>query len=58
LHVSLAVAAVTIGTVSITMSLAGLELGSRLGAKTGEHGELPGGLVLIGVGIAIASGIL
>ncbi len=57
-HVSLAAAAVVVGAVSITMSLAGLELGSRLGARTGERGELPGGLVLIAVGIAIASGIL
>jgi putative Mn2+ efflux pump MntP len=57
-HVSLPVAAVIIGGVSITMSLAGLELGSRLGAKAGERGELLGGLVLIAVGIAIASGIL
>lgn len=57
-HVSLAAAAVVIGAASITMSLAGLELGSRLGARTGERGELPGGLVLIAVGIAIASGIL
>ena len=39
------------------MSLAGLELGSRLGAKAGERGELLGGLVLIGLGIAVASGI-
>ena len=57
-HVDLAVAAVIIGAVSITMSLAGLELGSRLGAKTGERGEFLGGLVLIGVGLAVASGIL
>ena len=39
-------------------SLAGLELGDRLGTKVGERGELIGGLVLIAVGIAIASGIL
>jgi putative Mn2+ efflux pump MntP len=40
------------------MSLIGLELGNRLGAKTGERGELLGGLVLIGVGIALATGLL
>jgi manganese efflux pump family protein len=57
-HVSLVVAAVVIGAVSITMSLLGLELGSRLGARTGERGELVGGLVLIGVGVAIATGVL
>jgi len=57
-HVSLAVAAVIIGAVSVTMSLIGLELGSRIGTKTGERGELLGGLVLIGVGIVVATGAL
>jgi putative Mn2+ efflux pump MntP len=57
-HVNLAVAAVIIGAVSVTMSLIGLELGSRIGTKTGERGELLGGLVLIAVGVAVATGIL
>src|SRR6516165_9141616 len=57
-HVNIAVAAVVIGAVSITMSLLGLELGSRLGTRTGDRGELVGGVVLIGVGVAIASGAL
>jgi manganese efflux pump family protein len=57
-HTGLAVAAITIGVVSVTMSLLGLELGDRLGTRTGERGELLGGLVLIAVGVAVASGIL
>lgn len=57
-HVSVVLAAVVIGAVSVALSLVGLELGSRLGARTGERGELIGGLVLIGVGIAIAAGAL
>lgn len=57
LPVNLAVAAVIIGAVSVALSLAGLELGGRLSATAGERGELLGGLVLIGVGIAVASGI-
>jgi putative Mn2+ efflux pump MntP len=57
-HVSLAVAAIVIGAVSVLMSLVGLELGSRLGARTGERGELVGGLVLIGVGVALAAGAM
>jgi Putative manganese efflux pump len=57
-HVSLVLAAVVIGAVSVSLSLVGLELGSRLGARTGERGELIGGLVLIGVGAAIAAGAL
>jgi putative Mn2+ efflux pump MntP len=57
-HVNFAVAAIIIGLVSVTLSLAGLELGDRLGTKLGERGELLGGLVLIAVGIAITVGIL
>lgn len=57
-HVSLAVAAVIIGAVSVALSLIGLELGNRLGAKTGERGELLGGLALVAVGIIVAYGIL
>lgn len=57
-HVSLALAAIVIGAVSIAMSLIGLELGSRIGTRTGERGEFVGGLVLIGVGIALATGII
>ena len=51
-------AAVVIGAVSVTMSLIGLELGGRIGAKTGKRGELIGGLALIGVGAVIAAGLL
>ena len=57
-HVGFAVAAIVIGAVSVTMSLIGLELGHRLGTRTGGRGEIAGGLVLIGVGIAIAAGVL
>jgi manganese efflux pump family protein len=57
-HVGVAVAAAIIGAVSVTLSLAGLELGNRIGARTGERGELLGGLVLIAVGTALASGVL
>lgn len=57
-HVSLVTAAVLIGAVSVAMALAGLELGRLLGTKIGERGEALGGIVLVGVGIAIASGLL
>ncbi len=57
-HVGLAVAAAVIGAVSISMSLLGLELGGRLGARTGDRGEILGGVVLIGVGVAVATGVL
>jgi len=55
-HVNITVAAIVIGAVSVALSLLGLELGSRIGSRAGDRGELVGGIVLIGVGIAIATG--
>ena len=57
-HVALLTAAVLIGAVSVTMALAGLELGHLLGTKIGKQGEALGGIGLVGVGIAIATGLL
>lgn len=57
-HVSLLLAAAIIGTVSVVMSLAGLELGARIGVRAGQRGELIGGLILIGVGVAVGTGII
>jgi putative Mn2+ efflux pump MntP len=57
-RISIEVAALVIGLVSVAMSLAGLELGAKLGAAFGERGELVGGIVLAGVGIAMAAGLL
>ena len=57
-HVSLLLAAVVIGAVSVALSLLGLELGRSLGTRTGERSEYIGGLVLIGVGVALATGTL
>ena len=57
-HVSLPLAAAVIGAVSVVMSLAGLELGARIGLRAGQRGELLGGLVLIGVGVAIGTGVI
>jgi putative Mn2+ efflux pump MntP len=57
-HVSLVLAAAVIGTVSVAMSLVGLELGARIGLRAGQRGEFLGGLVLIGVGVAIGAGVI
>ena len=57
-HVSLPVAAAVIGAVSVTLSLLGLELGARIGGRIGRRGEIVGGLVLIGVGGAVAAGMI
>jgi putative Mn2+ efflux pump MntP len=57
-RVNFAVAAIVIGVVSVALSLLGLELGSRIGTRAGDRAELIGGIVLIGVGIAIAAGVI
>lgn len=56
--VNLATAATVIGVVSLGLSLVGLELGARIGEKTGRRGELLGALALIAVGVAVAAGAL
>jgi manganese efflux pump family protein len=55
-HVAIVLAAVLIGCISAGMSLAGLELGARLGAAIGRRSEFAAGLVLIAVGAAMAAG--
>ena len=57
-HVNVVVAAVVIGVVSVGLTLAGLELGRRLGSRLGRWGERAGGLLLIAVGVTIAAGVL
>jgi manganese efflux pump family protein len=57
-HIPIVLAAVTMGVISVAMSLAGLELGHRLGAVVEARAEELGGVVLIGVGLALATGLL
>ncbi|HEX5304322.1 MAG TPA: manganese efflux pump [Streptosporangiaceae bacterium] len=57
-RVSITVAAIVIGAVSVALSLLGLEIGARIGTRAGDRGEIIGGVVLIGVGIAIAAGAI
>jgi putative Mn2+ efflux pump MntP len=57
-HVSLIVAAVTIGVTSITLSLIGLELGKHLSSRVEEYSELLSGIILILIGVAIGVHIL
>jgi manganese efflux pump family protein len=56
-HTGLLLAVVVIGAASVSLSLLGLELGARLGPRTGERGELLAGLILVAVGIALACGM-
>ncbi|MFI5282449.1 MAG: manganese efflux pump MntP family protein [Candidatus Dormibacterales bacterium] len=57
-HIQIVLAALIMGTVSVAMSLIGLELGSRLGARVEEWSEELSGGVLIAVGVALAAGLL
>jgi putative Mn2+ efflux pump MntP len=57
-HTSIAQGVIVIGAVSVAMSLIGLELGAGIGRWAGRRGEQLAGVMLISVGIAIASGAL
>ena len=58
MHVGVAEGAIVIGLVSVVLSLAGLELGGRIGVAAGRRGEQIGGAILVGVGVALAGGVL
>jgi putative Mn2+ efflux pump MntP len=55
---SLVLAALTIGGVSVALSLLGLEVGSRLGGRLGRRSGLAGGAVLVLVGVGVGIGLL
>jgi manganese efflux pump family protein len=57
-HIGLAVAALIFGIMSVAMSLAGLELGAKIGVAAGDRSELLASVLLIAVGVAIAAGVL
>jgi len=57
-HVGLVTAAIVFGAVSVAMSLAGLELGAKVGAVAGDRSELVASAILIAVGAAIVAGVL
>jgi putative Mn2+ efflux pump MntP len=49
---------VLFGLMSFVMSIIGLKLGGKLGTAAGEHGEVVGAIVLIGISGAMALGWL
>ncbi len=57
-HVGIVPALITFTTVSVVVSQIGLGLGRRMGARLGERGEILGGIVLVGVGVALGTGLL
>jgi manganese efflux pump family protein len=56
--VGVAPGAILIGSISVAMSLVGLELGGLLGRWAGRRSEQMSGVILILVGVAIAGGAL
>ena len=58
LKVPMAVAALIIAGVSVALSLAGLELGARLGRRVERYGEEIGGAVLALVGVLILTRVM
>ncbi|HYA69049.1 MAG TPA: manganese efflux pump, partial [Acidimicrobiales bacterium] len=57
-RVNIAVSLVTIATVSVGLSLLGLEIGGRLGGRLGQRSELVGGVLLMVVGVLVGTGVL
>jgi manganese efflux pump family protein len=67
-RIGIVAGAILIGSVSVALSLAGLEFGARLGRLAGRgqargswaerRGDQVGGVILISVGVAIAAGAL
>jgi putative Mn2+ efflux pump MntP len=57
-NVNIVEAAAMMGIVSVALTLVGLELGYRLGERVEAWSEEIGGVVLIGVGVALAAGVL
>jgi putative Mn2+ efflux pump MntP len=57
-NVPIAIAIALIAVVSIGLSLIGLELGDRLGARVEHNSELLAGIVLICVGAVVAADLL
>jgi putative Mn2+ efflux pump MntP len=57
-RVPLLAAVLTFAVVSVGLSLAGLELGQRVGARSQDNAELLAGAMLLAVGVLIAVGVL
>ena len=53
LDVNVWIASSTIGVITFIISVVGLYLGSRAGAKLGDKAGVLGGLILIAIGIKI-----
>jgi putative Mn2+ efflux pump MntP len=57
-QVSVLAGVLAFGVISAAMSLAGLEFGARIGRRAGQAGQVIGGFVVAGVGVAIGVGAL
>ena len=57
-HVSIPLAIVIIGMTSITLAIAGMEIGKIISSKTEKSSEYLSGLILVTIGLLIGFGIL
>jgi len=57
-HISLLLAIIIIGILSVALALAGLEIGRKLSSKFEEFSEIIGGVILLIVGLGIVFKIL
>ncbi len=57
-HTNLILSVIVITAMSVGLSLVGLELGGRLGARIEHNSEILGGIILIAVGIAVLINLL
>lgn len=57
-HTNLILSVIVITAMSVGLSLVGLELGGRLGARIEHNSEILGGIILTAVGIAVLINLL
>jgi manganese efflux pump family protein len=57
-RLNVGLAAAVIGAVSVALTLVGLQVGARVGERFGQSSELVGGVMLVGIGVAVGSGLL
>ena len=57
-HVNVVLAALVIAAFSVALTLLGLEAGARLGARLGRRSEAVGGVLLLGLGVAVATSLI
>jgi putative Mn2+ efflux pump MntP len=57
-HVSIPLAIVVIAIISVSLAIAGMEIGKRISTKTEKSSEYLSGFILVAIGLLIGFGIL